>query len=342
MSIKNRVLVTGGAGYIGSHTAVELINAGLDVIIVDNLSNSTRSIIDGLKQITGRDITFEQVDCCDKNAFEEIFKRYEFDSAIHLAAFKSIGDSIAHPLEYYNNNLCSFINLIQLMKQYGRRNIVFSSSAAVYGQTKNQPVTERSPRQPAASPYGNTKYICEDILHDSVKAYDGLCGIALRYFNPIGAHPSALIGELPHGVPTNLLPFITQTAAGIRECLNIFGDDYSTPDGTCIRDYIDIVDLARAHVAAIRRMIDLHSKSNYEIFNIGTGKGISVLEMVRAFERVNNLKLNYRIAPRRAGDIEAIWADTTLANTELGWHVERQLDQTLAAAWKWQLHLKQQ
>lgn len=342
MSTKNRVLVTGGAGYIGSHTAVELIEAGFDVILVDNLSNSEPSAIGGVRKITGVNVTFEQVDCCDINAFEEIFKRYEFDSAIHFAASKAVGESVEQPLKYYRNNLDSFINLVDLMRKYGRRNIVFSSSATVYGQTGDLPVTERSPRQPAASPYGNTKQICEDILHDSVKAYDGLYGIALRYFNPIGAHPSALIGELPRGVPNNLLPFITQTAAGIRECLNIFGDDYSTPDGTCIRDYIDIVDLARAHVAAIRRMIDHHSKSNYEIFNIGTGKGISVLEMVRAFERVNNLKLNYRIAPRRAGDIEAIWADTTLANTEFGWHAERQLDQTLAAAWKWQLHLKQQ
>ncbi len=337
--MKECVLVTGGAGYIGTHTAVELIGAGYDVVLADNLSNSEMSAVEGVRSITGVDVPFEQVDCCDRESFERVFQKYEFDSAIHFAASKAVGESVEQPLMYYRNNLTSFINLLDLMRKYSRRNVVFSSSATVYGEADQLPVTEQTPRQPATSPYGNTKQMCEDILRDSIAAYNGLHGIALRYFNPIGAHPSALIGELPRGVPNNLVPYITQTAAGIRECLSVFGDDYSTPDGSCIRDYIDVVDLARAHVSAIGRMVNGRSKSGYEVFNIGTGRGVSVLELVKAFERVNSLKLNYRIAPRRAGDIEAIWADTTLANTELGWRAERTLDETLAAAWKWQRHV---
>lgn len=337
--MKECVLVTGGAGYIGTHTAVELITAGYDVVLVDNLSNSEMSAVEGVRRITGVDVPFEQADCCDRAAFEQVFKKYDFDSAIHFAASKAVGESVEQPLKYYRNNLTSFVNLLELMREHSRRNVVFSSSATVYGEAEELPVTELTPRQPATSPYGNTKQMCEDILRDSIAAYDGLRGIALRYFNPIGAHPSALIGELPRGVPNNLVPYITQTAAGIRECLSVFGDDYSTPDGSCIRDYIDVVDLARAHVAAIGRMVNGRSKSEYEVFNIGTGRGVSVLELVKAFERVNSLKLNYRIAPRRAGDIEAIWADTTLANTELGWRAERSLDDTLAAAWRWQRHV---
>lgn len=337
--MKECVLVTGGAGYIGTHTAVELIAAGYDVVLVDNLSNSEMSAVEGVRRITGVDVPFEQADCCDRAAFEQVFKRYDFNSAIHFAASKAVGESVEQPLKYYRNNLTSFVNLLELMREHSRRNVVFSSSATVYGEAEELPVTELTPRQPATSPYGNTKQMCEDILRDSIAAYDGLRGIALRYFNPIGAHPSALIGELPRGVPNNLVPYITQTAAGIRECLSVFGDDYSTPDGSCIRDYIDVVDLARAHVAAIGRMVNGRSKSEYEVFNIGTGRGVSVLELVKAFERVNSLKLNYRIAPRRAGDIEAIWADTTLANTELGWQAERSLDDTLAAAWRWQRHV---
>ena len=243
-------------------------------------------------------------------------------------------------MKYYRNNLTSFMNVIDLMREFGRQNIVFSSSCTVYGEPEKQPVTERTPRKPAESPYGNTKTMCEDILRDSLKAYDGLKGIALRYFNPIGAHPSALIGELPRGVPQNLIPYITQTAAGIRECLSVFGDDYPTPDGSCIRDYIDVVDLARAHVAAIRRMIDGKNKEKYEIFNIGTGRGVSVLELVHRFEEANGVKINYKIVGRRAGDIIAIWADPTLANTELGWKAERSLDETLRAAWAWEKHLR--
>jgi len=333
---KERVLVAGGAGYIGSHTAVELIEAGFDVVIVDNLSNSEMRAVEGVRKITGVDVPFERVDCCDIDAFRKVFEKYDFDSVIHFAASKAVGESVHKPMLYYRNNLTSFMNVIDLMREFGRHNIVFSSSCTVYGEPDKQPVTELTPRKPATSPYGNTKQMSEDILRDSVAAYEGLNGIALRYFNPIGAHPSALIGELPRGVPQNLVPYVTQTAAGIRECLSVFGDDYPTPDGSCIRDYIDVTDLAKAHVVAIRRMIEHRNKERYEVFNIGTGRGVSVLELVKGFERVNSLKLNYKIAPRREGDIIAIWADPTLANEELGWHAERTLDETLASAWKWQ------
>ena len=337
---KQCVLVSGGAGYIGSHTAVELIGAGFDVVIVDNLSNSDRNAVEGVRRITGVEVPFVEADCCDRAAFRKVFEQYEFDSVIHFAASKAVGESVLEPMKYYRNNLTSFMNVIDLMREFGRQNIVFSSSCTVYGEPEKQPVTERTPRKPAESPYGNTKTMCEDILRDSLKAYDGLKGIALRYFNPIGAHPSALIGELPRGVPQNLIPYITQTAAGIRECLSVFGVDYPTPDGSCIRDYIDVVDLARAHVAAIRRMIDGKNKEKYEIFNIGTGRGVSVLELVHRFEEANGVKINYKIVGRRAGDIIAIWADPTLANTELGWKAERSLDETLRAAWAWEKHLR--
>lgn len=337
---KSCVLVCGGAGYIGSHTTVELIDAGYDVVIADNFSNSDMQAVEGVRRITGVRIPFVEVDCCDREAFRKVFEQYEFDAAIHFAASKAVGESVEKPMLYYRNNLLSLMNLIDLMREFGRPNIVFSSSCTVYGEPDKQPVTEQTPRKPAASPYGNTKQISEDILRDSVAAYDGLKGIALRYFNPVGAHPSALIGELPRGVPQNLVPYITQTAAGLRECLSVFGDDYPTPDGSCIRDYIDVVDLAKAHVVAIRRMIEGENKAPYEVFNIGTGRGVSVLELVRRFEEVNGVKLCYKIAPRRAGDIIAIWADPTLANTELGWRAERTLDQTLAAAWAWEKHVR--
>ncbi len=334
---KRCVLVTGGAGYIGSHTAVELVEAGYDVVIVDNLSNSDEQAVEGVRRITGAEIPFEKVDCCDREAFEQVFRKYRFDAVIHFAASKAVYESIEKPLMYYQNNLGSLMNVLDLMQKYGCQNIVFSSSAVVYGNAEVLPVTEQSPRQPATSPYGNTKKMCEDILQDTVIAANGkVRGIALRYFNPFGSHPSAIIGELPRGIPSNLVPYITQTAAGIRECLSVFGDDYDTPDGSCIRDYIDVVDLARAHVVAIGRMIEGRNKSDFEIFNVGTGRGVSVLELVRAFERVNGLKLNYRIAPRRAGDVVVSWADTTLANNELGWRAERSLDETLASAWRWQ------
>ena len=337
---KNCVLVSGGAGYIGSHTAVELIAAGFDVVIADNLSNSDMSGVEGVRRITGVDVPFVNVDCCDREAFAEVFRQYDFDSVIHFAAYKAVGESVADPMKYYRNNLVSFMNVVDLMREYGRSNIVFSSSATVYGEADELPVTEQTPRKPATSAYGNTKQMCEDILRDSVAAYSSLKGIALRYFNPVGAHPSALIGELPRGVPQNLVPYITQTAAGVRECLSIFGDDYPTEDGSCLRDYIDIVDLAKAHVAAITRMVEQKNKERYEVFNVGTGRAVSVFELVRTFESVNNLKLNYKVAPRRAGDVVAVWADTTLANEELGWKAERHLDDTMRAAWKWEKYVR--
>ena len=338
--MKEMVLVSGGAGYIGSHTAVELINAGYDVVVADNLSNSDMSGVEGVRKITGVDVPFVNVDCCDKEAFRKVFEQYNFNSVIHFAAFKAVGESVADPMKYYRNNLDSFMNVLELMREFGRPNIVFSSSATVYGEADELPVTELTPRKPATSAYGNTKQMCEDILRDTVTAYDGLKGISLRYFNPIGAHPSALIGELPRGVPQNLVPFITQTAAGIRECLSVFGDDYDTPDGSCLRDYIDVVDLAKAHVVAITRMVEDKNKQKYEIFNVGTGNGVSVLELVESFQRVNELKLNYKIAPRRLGDVVAIWADTTLANEELGWKAERSLDDTLRSAWAWEKNVR--
>ena len=337
---KETVLISGGAGYIGSHTAVELIAAGYDAVIIANLSNTEAAAVEGVRRITGVDVPFERVDTCDEAALRRVFEKYDFGSVIHFAAYKAVGESVAEPLKYYRNNLASFMNVCALMKEFGRPNILFSSSATVYGEPDTLPVTEQTPRKPATSPYGNTKQMCEDILRDSLAAYEGLKGIALRYFNPIGAHPSALIGELPRGVPQNLVPYITQTAAGIRECLSVFGDDYPTPDGSNIRDYIDVVDLAKAHVAAIRRMIEDRNKARYEVFNIGTGRGVSVLELVRKFEEVNNLKLNYKIVGRRAGDIVAIWADPSYANNELGWRAERSLDETLAAAWKWEKHIR--
>lgn len=340
MKSKQTVLISGGAGYIGSHTAVELINAGYDVVIIDNLSNSEEGAVEGVKKITGKEIPFEIVDTCDKDALRKVFEKYKFDSVIHFAAYKAVGESMAEPLKYYQNNLVSFMNIVAMMKEYGRPNILFSSSATVYGDAEHLPVTETTPRQPATSPYGNTKQIAEDILRDCCRAYDGVHGIALRYFNPIGAHPSSLIGELPRGVPNNLVPFITQTAAGIRKELSVFGNDYDTPDGTCLRDYIDVVDLAKAHVAAVDRMVEGKMKERYEIFNIGTGNPVSVLELLDTFEKTNDLKLPYRIVGRRPGDVPAVWADTGLANKVLGWKAERTLDETLKSAWEWEKHVR--
>lgn len=334
------VLVSGGAGFIGSHVSVELIEAGYDVVVADDMSNCDLTCFEGVKKITGREnLPFVKMSFCDKEAVDKLFSEYKIDAVIHFAAFKAVGESVAEPLKYYRNNLTSFINVIDSARTHGGCNVLFSSSATVYGEPEKLPVTEKSPRQSATSPYGNTKQICEDILCDSVKAYSNIKGIALRYFNPIGAHPSALIGELPRGVPNNLVPYITQTAIGKRECLSIFGNDYPTPDGTCQRDYIDIVDLAKAHVSAVARMLDGKMEKDYEIFNIGTGKPVSVLELVHAFEKANNLKLNYKFAPRRAGDVTAIWADPSLANRKLGWKAGRSLEETLAAAWAWEKHL---
>lgn len=340
MNSNKTVLISGGAGYIGSHTAVELINAGYDVVIIDNLSNSEKDAVEGVKKIIGKDVAFEIVDTCDKEALRKVFEKYPFDTVIHFAAYKAVGESMAQPLMYYQNNLVSFMNIVEMMKEFGRPNILFSSSATVYGEAEHLPVTEKTPRQPATSPYGNTKQIAEDILRDCCRAYEGVNGIALRYFNPVGAHPSALIGELPRGVPNNLVPFITQTAAGIRKELSVFGNDYDTPDGTCLRDYIDVVDLAKAHVAAVDRMTSGKMDERYEIFNIGTGKPVSVLELVTTFEKVNGLTLPYKIVGRRPGDVPAVWADTSLANNMLGWKAERSLDETLRAAWAWEKHVR--
>ena len=338
--MKETVLVTGGAGYIGSHTTVELIGAGYDVVIVDNLSNSEFGAVEGVRKITGVEVPFEQVDCTDKEAMARIFDKYKFNSIIHFAASKAVGESVDKPLLYYRNNLQSLITILELMRDKGVRNIVFSSSCTVYGQPEVLPVTEQTPRQSAQSPYGNTKQICEDILRDTVHAYPAIYGIALRYFNPIGAHPSALIGELPKGVPMNLVPFITQTAAGLRECLSVFGDDYDTPDGSAVRDYIDVTDLARAHVVAVDRMTGGKSKGNYEFFNVGTGKGLSVLELIAEFEKATGVKVNHKIVGRRAGDIETIWADTSVANRARGWTAQRSTGETLLSAWNWEKRLR--
>ena len=337
--MKKTVLVSGGAGFIGSHVTVELVEAGYDVVVADNMSNCDMTCFNGVTRIIGRELPFVQMDFCDLEAVDCLFSEYRIDAVIHFAAFKAVGESVEEPVLYYRNNLSSFLYVLEAARTHGGCNVLFSSSATVYGEPEELPVTERSPRQPATSPYGNTKQMCEDFLRDSVKAYPQIKGIALRYFNPIGAHPSALIGELPRGVPNNLVPFITQTAIGKRECLSIFGNDYPTPDGTCLRDYIDIVDLAKAHVCAVTRMLESKMKEPYEIYNIGTGRPVSVLELVTTFEKVNGIKLNYRFAPRRPGDVTAIWADPSLANRELGWKAERSVEDTLASAWAWEKHL---
>lgn len=337
---KDTVLVSGGAGYIGTHTAVALIEAGYDVVIIDNFSNSEPSALEGVEKIVGRKVTFEECDTCNLEQLRGVFQRHEFSTVIHFAAYKAVGESMHEPLKYYQNNLVSYMNILQLMKEFKRPNVLFSSSATVYGDAEILPVTEQTPRQPATSPYGNTKQIAEDILRDCCRAYENFHGIALRYFNPIGAHPSALIGELPRGVPNNLVPFITQTAAGVRQMLSIFGNDYNTPDGTCLRDYIDVVDLAKAHVAAVNRMVDGRMKEKYEIFNVGTGRPCSVLELVEGFIKANGVDVPYKIVGRRDGDVPAVWADTALANEELGWKAERNIEDTLRSAWAWEKHVR--
>lgn len=337
---KETILISGGTGYIGSHTTVELVEAGYDVVVIDNFSNSDAGALEGIERILGKSVAFEECDTCDKSALRKVFERYDFNTVIHFAAYKAVGESVDEPLKYYQNNLVSFMNIVEMMKEFNRQNVLFSSSATVYGDAEDLPVTEHTPRQPSTSPYGNTKQIAEDILRDCCRAYAGIYGIALRYFNPIGAHPSALIGELPRGVPNNLLPYVTQTAAGIRECLSIFGNDYDTPDGTCLRDYIDVVDLAKAHVAAVNRMTGHKMEEKYEIFNVGTGSPVSVLELITRFETVNDLKLPYKYVGRRAGDIPAVWADTTRANEVLGWKATRTLDDTLKSAWAWEKRLR--
>jgi len=337
----SKILVTGGTGYIGSHTAVELINDGFEVVIVDNLSNSKIDALDGIEKITGVRPAFEQIDLRNKRKTGFLLKKYpDIEAIIHFAAYKAVGESVERPLKYYRNNLLSLINLLELMRQYAIPNMVFSSSCTVYGQPEKLPVTEDAPVQAATSPYGNTKQICEEIIRDAVASTENIKSIALRYFNPIGAHSSAAIGELPVGVPNNLVPFITQTAIGIREQLSVFGDDYNTPDGSCIRDYIHVVDLAKAHVVAVKRLLENKNKSKFEMFNLGTGRGVSVLELVRVFEKVSGEKLNYKIVGRRAGDIEQVWADTAYANSELGWKAQSTLEETLKSAWDWEKSLK--
>ena len=334
------VLVSGGAGFIGSHVTVELTQAGYDVVIADNFSNCDETNYRGVTKILGKQLPLVKMDFCDAAATDALFEKYHIDAVIHFAAFKAVGESVEEPLKYYRNNLVSFMNILEQARKRGC-NVLFSSSATVYGEPEKSPVTEQTPRQPSTSPYGNTKQMCEDFLRDCVKAYPGVRGIALRYFNPIGAHPSALIGELPRGIPNNLVPFITQTAIGKRAKLRVFGNDYPTPDGTCLRDFIDIVDLAKAHVYAVRRMLDGKMEAGYEIFNVGTGKPLSVLELITTFEKVNGVKLPWEYAPRREGDVMAIWADSALANEKLGWKAERTTEETLKAAWAWELHLKE-
>ena len=335
--MRKKILVTGGTGYIGSHTTVELIEQGFEPIIIDNLYNSEAIVVDRIQKITGVKPHLEVFDLCDQEKLDRfIQKNNDISAVIHFAAYKAVGESVNKPLEYYRNNLLSLINLLDVMKRHGIPSLVFSSSCTVYGQPEKLPVTEDAPLQPATSPYGNTKQIGESIIRDTTVSDKNLKAISLRYFNPIGAHPSALIGELPRGIPENLVPFLTQTGYGIREELKVFGDDYNTPDGSCIRDYLHVVDLAKAHVIAIKRLIEGKSKTNYEIFNLGTGKGVSVLEAIKSFERVSGIKLEYKIVGRRAGDIEKIWANPSYANKELGWKTLSSLDEAMKTAWDWE------
>jgi UDP-glucose 4-epimerase len=335
--MKKKILVTGGTGYIGSHTVVELIGEGFEPIIIDNLYNSEAEVINRIQKITGVKPLLEVFDLCEHDKLDLFIRKHQDISAvIHFAAYKAVGESVNKPLDYYRNNLLSLVNLLDVMKNYGIPHLVFSSSCTVYGQPDKLPVTEDAPLQPATSPYGNTKQIGESIIRDTVASDKNVKAISLRYFNPIGAHPSALIGELPRGVPENLVPYLTQTGYGIREELKVFGDDYDTPDGSCVRDYLHVVDLAKAHVIAIKRLIESKNKKNYEVFNLGTGNGVSVLEAIKSFERVSGIKLKYRIVGRRAGDIEKIWADPSFANKELGWKTLSTLDEAMKTAWDWE------
>lgn len=335
-----KILVTGGAGYIGSHTVVELQKVGFEVVIVDNLSNSNIDVLNGIEKITGIRPAFENIDCVDYVSMDRMFEKYkDIEAIIHFAASKAVGESVEKPLLYYRNNLVSLINLLQLMPIHKVKNFVFSSSCTVYGQPDVLPVTESAPIKAALSPYGNTKQIGEEIIRDTIHANPCYQSIILRYFNPIGAHASAEIGELPLGVPNNLLPFVTQTAIGIRKQLSVFGSDYNTPDGSCIRDYIHVVDLAKAHVIAVQRMLNEKTKSRVETFNLGTGRGLSVLEIIETFEKVNGVKIPYKIVDRREGDIEKVWADPAYANNELGWTATETVEETLRSAWAWEQNL---
>lgn len=335
------ILVTGGTGFIGSHTTVELLEKGMDVLIADNLANSFRDVVDRIVEITGKKPVFEEADLADRQQAGELFDKYPaIDSIIHFAANKAVGESVEHPLMYYRNNLVSLMNILENMVEKKISNIVFSSSCTVYGEPDELPVSEQSPIKKANSPYGNTKQISEEILFDTVHAHPELKVICLRYFNPVGAHPTAKIGELPIGVPNNLVPFITQTAYGIRKQLKVFGSDYNTPDGSAVRDYIDVVDLSKAHVISIERLLGNKQKNSFEIFNLGTGKGSSVLEIIKAFESVTGVKLNYVITDRREGDVEKVYADTAFANEELGWTAAVPLEETLKNAWEWEKYYR--
>ncbi|MCS5489811.1 UDP-glucose 4-epimerase GalE [Algoriphagus limi] len=334
------ILITGGAGYIGSHTAVELVKAGYRPIIIDDLSNSQKAVLERLQEITGMDIPFYLGDCSNRSLLEQIAKDYELSGVIHFAAFKAVGESTQEPLKYYKNNVGSLLVLLEFMEAHSILDLVFSSSCTVYGQPDVLPVTEDTPRKDAESPYGNTKKVCEDILVDLIKSKSVLRIISLRYFNPIGAHPSGKIGELPSGVPNNLVPFVTQTAAGIRKKLTVFGDDYDTPDGSCVRDFIHVMDLADAHVKALT-YLENKTPNFYDVFNVGTGDGNTVLEVIHTFEEVNDIKLNYEIGPRRPGDVVKIWADTTKINQVLGWHPKYSLADSLRDSWNWEKKLKE-
>ena len=330
-----KILVTGGLGFIGSHTVVELQNAGYEVVIIDNLSNSRIDVLDNITSITGTKPEYHNIDLREKTTVQQFFEDHSIDGVIHFAASKAVGESVEKPLLYYENNISTLVYLLQEMKKHQRSNFIFSSSCTVYGQADELPITENAPIKPAESPYGNTKQIGEEIIQESCKA-DGLKAVALRYFNPIGAHETAKIGELPIGIPQNLIPYVTQTAAGIRKELSVFGGDYDTIDGTAVRDYIHVVDLAKAHIAALERLLENNNKQNFEVFNVGTGKGSSVLEVIKAFEKISETRLNYKIVDRREGDITAAYADTTLANRELGWKTEKNLEEALLSAWEWQ------
>ncbi len=336
-----KILVTGGTGYIGSHTVVELQKVGFEVIIVDNLSNSSIDVLSGIERITGIRPAFENIDCVDYVSMDRMFEKYNnIEAIIHFAASKAVGESVEKPLMYYRNNLVSLINLLQLMPIHKVKNIVFSSSCTVYGQPDILPVTEDAPIKPSLSPYGNTKQIGEEIIRDTIYANPCYQSVILRYFNPIGAHSSAEIGELPNGVPNNLLPFVTQTAIGLRKQLQVFGNDYNTPDGSCVRDYIHVVDLAKAHVIAVERMLKNETKKRVETFNLGTGRGLSVLEIIETFERVTGVSVPYKIVGRREGDIEKVWADPLYANEELGWTAKETVEETLRSAWAWEQNLQ--
>ncbi len=335
-----KILVTGGTVYIGSHTVVELQNAGYEVVIIDNLSNSNIEVLDGIEAITGRRPDFVKGDVTDMGTLRKLFEEHaDIKGIINFAASKAVGESVQKPLLYYRNNLVSLLNLLELMPEFGVKGIVFSSSCTVYGEPDVNPIDETAPYKPATSPYGNTKQISEEIITDFVHAGAPVKSVILRYFNPVGAHPSALIGELPNGVPNNLVPYLTQTAAGIRKELTVFGNDYDTPDGSCVRDFIDVVDLAKAHVTAMHRMLENDSTDPVEIFNIGTGRGLSVLELIDSFQRATGVKVPYKIGARREGDIEKIWAEPTKANTVLGWKAEVPVDDTMRNAWAWQCRL---